>query len=35
MKAKRDNMISELATLRITKAKAKENSGGGENETHL
>ena len=29
MKAKRDNIISELITLRITKAKAKENSGGG------
>ena len=29
MKAKRDNIISELITLRITKAKAKENWGGG------
>ena len=29
MKAKRDNIISELITFRITKAKAKENSGGG------
>ena len=33
MKAKRDNIISELTTLRITKAKAKENSGGGVDET--
>ena len=30
MKAKRDNIISELIAFRITKAKAKENSGGGE-----
>ena len=29
MKAKRDNNISELITLRITKAKAKENWEGG------
>ena len=29
MKAKRDNIISELITLRITKAKAKEIWGGG------
>ena len=29
MKAKRDNLISELITLRITKAKAKENWRGG------
>ena len=35
MKAKRDNIISELITLRIAKAKAKENSGGGVNEIHL
>ena len=35
MKAKRDNIISELITLRITKAKAKENSGGGVDEIHL
>ena len=35
MKAKRDNIISELITFRITKAKAKENSGGGSNEIHL
>ena len=35
MKAKRDNIISELITLRITKAKAKENSEGGSNEIHL
>ena len=36
MKAKRDNMISELITFRITKAKAKENSGGGGvDEIHL
>ena len=38
MKAKRDNIISELITLRLTKAKAKEKSGGGggsSNEIHL
>ena len=35
MKAKRDNIISELITLRIAKAKAKENSEGGSNEIHL
>ena len=36
MKAKRDNIISKLITLRITKAKAKENSGGGGvHEIHL
>ena len=36
MKAKRDNIISELITLRITKAKPKENSGrGGVDEIHL
>ena len=35
MKAKRDNIISELITLRITKAKAKEHSEGGSNEIHL
>ena len=36
MKAKRDKIISELVTLRITKAKAKENSGGGGvDEIHL
>ena len=35
MKAKRDNMISELLTFRIMKAKAKENWGGGSNEIHL
>ena len=36
MKAKRDNIISELITLRITKAKAKEiRGGGGVDETHL
>ena len=29
IKAKRDNMISELITFRITKAQAKENSSGG------
>ena len=29
MKATRDDIISELITLRITKAKAKENSGRG------
>ena len=29
IKAKRDNIISELITFRITKANAKENSGGG------
>ena len=29
LKAKRDNIISELITFRSTKAKAKENSGGG------
>ena len=34
MKAKRDKIISELVTLRITKAKAKENSGGVD-EIHL
>ena len=36
MKAKWDNIISELITLRITKAKAKENWGeGGVDEIHL
>ena len=36
MKAKRNNIISELITLRIAKAKAKENSeGGGGDEIHL
>ena len=36
MKAKRDKIISELITLRITKEKAKENSGGGGvDEIHL
>ena len=35
MKAKRDNIISELITLRITKAKAKGNSEGGSNDIHL
>ena len=36
IKAKRDNIISELITLRIAKAKAKENSGGGGvDEIHL
>ena len=35
-KAKRDNINSELITLRITKAKAKENlGGGGVDEIHL
>ena len=35
MKAKRDNVISELITLRIAKAKAKANSGRGVDEIHL
>ena len=35
MKAKRDNIISELITLRIRKAKAKVNSEGGSNEIRL
>ena len=36
MKAKRDNIISELITLRITKAKAKENVADvGVDEIHL
>ena len=35
MKAKGDNIISELITLRITKAKAKENWGGRSNGIHL
>ena len=35
MKAKRDNIISELISFRITKAKAKENLGAGSKEIHL
>ena len=35
MKAKRDNLISELIALGIPKAKAKKNWGGGVDEIHL